>query len=624
MLTQDCPRHHSLPRSKLIPMPLSRASLPRVSPHITTFVMVILVIGCLYAAQVVLIPVAVAILLTFSLSPIVVGLQRRGLPRMFAVCLVVMVAVLVISGLIWFLTAQLVSLANDLPKYQENVAKRIAELRTTDSNSLLSKLQSFTDRVARAAATPLPDTVARLAPPQRVVIATNDSWNPLPIIAALYPVIEPLVHVGLVLVLVFYGLVSREDMRNRLVKLISNGHLTQTTLALDDVGQRVSRYLLVQFLLNCTFGVCVGVGLYILGLPYAALWGFLGALLRYIPYVGPFIVTMLPMTFSLLMSDSWRQPVSVAVMFAILEGTNNLFLEPLFFGKSVGVSQAALLVSITFWTWLWGAMGLVLATPLTVCLVVLGKYVPQLKFFDILLGDEEPMTPDLNLYLRLLARDYDNASVIVQEHSKVLTSLQLCDQMMIPALIYSKQDLVEGKLDESEVISIREAVGDLSEEQSFRELAKNEAVFLDIAQQIPTILGCGARDQADEVAMAIFQRAVDQQNYRLEVIPRDRLISEILDQVDEEHPGIICVAALPPGGLAHTRLLCKRLKSRHPTLKIVVARWGLQTEVEENRSELIAAGAAYLGTSMEETAHQLAQLSPLIRNSRAIEAVPSA
>lgn len=605
-------------------MPLSRVSLPRVSPHITTFVMVILVIGCLYAAQVVLIPVAVAILLTFSLSPIVVGLQRRGLPKMFAVCLVVMASVLVISGLIWFLSAQLVSLANDLPKYQENVAKRIAELRATDSNSLLSKLQSFTDRVARAAATPLPDTVARLAPPQRVVIATNDSWNPLPIIAALYPVIEPLVHVGLVLVLVFYGLVSREDMRNRLVKLISNGHLTQTTLALDDVGQRVSRYLLVQFLLNCTFGVCVGVGLYFLGLPYAALWGFLGALLRYIPYVGPFIVTLLPMTFSLLMSDSWRQPVSVAVMFAVLEGTNNLFLEPLFFGKSVGVSQAALLVSITFWTWLWGAMGLVLATPLTVCLVVLGKYVPQLKFFDILLGDEEPMTSDLNLYLRLLARDYDNASVIVQEQSKVLTSLQLCDQMLIPALIYSKQDLIEDKLDEGDVMSIREAVGDLSEEQGFRDLAKHEAVSLDIVQRLPTILGCGARDQADEVAMTIFQRGIGQQNYRLEVIPRDRLISEILDQVDEEHPGIICIAALPPGGLAHTRLLCKRLKSRHPTLKIVVARWGLQTEVEENRSELIAAGATYLGTSMEETALQLAQLSPLIRNSRTIEAVPSA
>ena len=594
-------------------MSKSRISLTRVSPRITTFVMVILVVGCLYFAQAVLIPIAVAILFTFLLSPIVVSLQRRGLPKTLAVGFVVVTSVLVITGLLWILTAQFVSLANELPKYQENVAKRISDLRTTDPNSLLSKLQSFADRVTRAAA-PLPTTVARVAPPQRVEIVSTDLWNPLPIVAGLSPMIEPLVNAGLILVLVAYGLLGREDMRNRLVRLIGNGHLTQTTLALDDVGQRVSRYLLVQFLLNCGFGISVGIGLYLLGLPYAVLWGFLAALLRYIPYVGPLIVTLLPMTFSLLMSDSWMQPVSVALLFAILEGMNNMVLEPWFFGKSVGVSQAALLVAITFWTWLWGAMGLVLATPLTVCLVVLGKYVPSLKFLDTLLGDEPAMTADLNLYQRLLAHDYDDASVIMQAESKRLTSLQLYDQTMIPALIYSKQDLAEDQLDEGEVVAIWDAVRDLAEEQNFRESANSEVTPRDDGEHMPVILGCGARDQADEVALTIFQRVLEPQTCRLEIIPRDRLISEILEQVDDERPGIICITALPPGGLAYTRLLCKRLKQRHPTLKIVVARWGLRTGIEENRTELIAAGATHIGTTLAETAQQLAQLSQSIRH----------
>jgi len=583
--------------------------------------MVILVIGCLYVAQTVLIPVAVAILFTFLLSPLVVSLQRRGLPRVFAVTLVVGFAVIVISCLIWFLTAQFFSLANELPKYQENVAERIAELRKTDSDSLFSKLQSFADRITRAAA-PSPERFPRLAPPQQVEIVANDIWNPLPIVAKLLPIFEPLVHAGLILILVIYGLISREDMRNRLVRLIGNGHLTQTTLALDDVGQRVSRYLLVQFLLNCAFGICVGVGLHILGLPYAVLWGFLAALLRYIPYVGPSIVTLLPMMFSVLMSDSWTQPLSVAVMFAILEGANNLFLEPWFFGKSVGVSQAALLVSITFWTWLWGAMGLVLATPLTVCLFVLGKYVPQLKLFEVLLGDEPAMTADLNLYQRLLAQDYDDASVIVLEQSKVLPSLKLYDQVLIPALLFSKRDLAEGQLDEGDVAAIRDAVRDLAEEQGFRDATKGENISTDIIQRVPTILGFGARDQADEVALAIFQQVLDPQFCQLEVVPRERLISEFLEQVDDERPRIVCIAALPPGGLAQTRLLCKRLKRLHPQLKIVVARWGLQAQTEENRSELFAAGADFFGTSLEETAQQLIQLSQSVRHLVTAEAAP--
>lgn len=603
-------------------MATPRVPFPRITPHVTTFAMIVLVIFCLYVAQVVLIPIAVAILFTFPLSPLVVRLQHRGLPRVFAVSVVVGISVLVLAVLVWFLTAQLVSLASELPKYQENVAERITELRKTDSNSLYSKLQKFADRITRAAA-PAPGKSGTFGwgAPLRVEVVSTEGWNPLPVVAGLSPVIEPLVHIGLILVLVVYGLISREDMRNRLVRLIGNGHLTQTTLALDDVGQRVSRYLMAQFLLNCGYGVCVGIGLALLGLPYAMLWGFLGALLRYIPYVGPLISTLFPVMFSLLMSDGWMQPLSVAVMFAVLEGLNNLVLEPWFFGKSVGVSQAALLVSITFWTWLWGGMGLVLATPLTVCLVVLGKYVPQLKFFDVLLGDEPAMTADLNLYQRLLAQDYDNASVIVREQSKLLPNLKLYDQTLIPALIYSKEDLAEGQLDESEAAAIWDGVKDLAEEQGFRDSAKPDVVPVNITQPRPTIVGYGARDHADEVALEIFQRVLDPQSCRLEIIPRDRLISEVLEQVDEDRPGIICIAALPPGGLAHTRLLCKRLKQRHPSVKIVVARWGLRTEMEENREELIAAGATYFGTSLEETANQLARLSQSIRQLAPAEAV---
>jgi hypothetical protein len=390
-----------------------------------------------------------------------------------------------------------------------------------------------------------------------------------------------------------------------------------TTKALDDAGQRISRYLLAQFCLNVGFGVVIGIGLYFIGVPHALLWGFLASVLRYIPYVGPWIAAIFPVTLSLLISPGWVQPILVVLLFVTFELISNLIVEPLVYGQSIGVSQAALIVAIAFWTWLWGPMGLVLAAPLTVCLVVLGKYVPQLKFFDILLGDEPPLSAEMNFYQRLLARDPDEASDIVREQLQTLSLGEVFDRVLIPAMILAKRDEASDRLASEEAEYIVHVTKEIVDEQDVPEVTDESLSAEDTARQEQRpklrILGCPASDDADEAALVMLGRLLDSKLAELDVVNTLPLVSEIVAKVEAERPSIVCIATLPPGGLARTRLLCKRLRSSRPGLKIVVGRWGLRSGADSNREQFLAVGADYFGTTLEETVTQLVQLSQLLR-----------
>jgi predicted PurR-regulated permease PerM len=248
------------------------------------------------------------------------------------------------------------------------------------------------------------------------------------------PLLGPFAAGGLIIVLVIFMLINREDMRNRLIALIGHGQLTATTHALEEASDRISRYLLMQLILNGAFGIAVSLGLLLIGVPYAPLWGFFAAVLRYIPYLGSWLSALLPIAMSLLVSDSWTQPILIAVLFLALELPINLFVEPWLYGRRTGVSEAALLVAVAFWAWLWGPVGLILASPLTACLVVLGKYVPALSFFNTLLGDRPVLDPPIRYYQRLLARDHDEAVEIAEEQSKNSSVEAVYDQVLVPAL----------------------------------------------------------------------------------------------------------------------------------------------------------------------------------------------
>jgi hypothetical protein len=438
------------------------------------------------------------------------------------------------------------------------------------------------------------------------------------------PFLSPLADAGLVVILVIFMLINREDLRNRIIRFVGHGHITLTTKALDDAGHRISRYLLMQLIINGTFGLAIGIGLFFIGVPYALLWGFLAAALRYIPYLGPWIAAGLVIVISLISFETWPPLLMVLGLFLVCELTSNLIMEPLLYGQSIGVSEAALLVAVAFWTWVWGPVGLVLAAPLTVCLVVLGKYVPYLEFFDILLGDKPALSADIRFYQRLLARDQDEASDIAEEKLAESSLERVYDRVLLPALTAARRGLENDQIGEEEAHFIYEATREIAEELHTQAQLMTTAERPEVAaatESLPlvAVLGCPARDAADEVALTMLRNLLQADGCRMEVTPSEMLASEVIARAEKDRPALICVASLPPGGLSHTRYLCLRLRSRFPDLKIAVGRWGLGGNVEKNRGQLQAAGADYLATGLQETRKQIIEVVQVARYSNAAE-----
>jgi predicted PurR-regulated permease PerM len=595
-------------------------------PRLATFAFFVLVVACLYWARPVLIPIALAVLITFMLVPAVAALQRRGVPRTPAVLAVVCFATVLVAGALWLVGSQVVQLIAELPTYQDNVANRISEVRTNSRDSVLANVQQFVHEVTAAATG---NVSTEQTPPEdnAITVRVAEQFAVSRLAALLHsvqPVAEPVLTAGLVVVLVVYLLIFRSDLRSRILALVGRGHLTLTTKALDDAGRRISRYLLAQFTLNVCFGVTIALGLFALRVPHAALWGFAGGLLRYIPYLGAWIACSLPIGMSLLVSEGWTQPVSVVALFIVVEFIANLVIEPWLYGQSIGVSQAAWMIAIIFWTWLWGAVGLMLATPLTMCLVVLGKYVPGLKFFDVLLGDEPVLTPDVSLYQRLLARDEDEAADIVRERADSSSPIELCDQVLIPAIIHARQDLRAGRLTGDDYHFVLAAIRTIAEHQDVAAAAGTEPLEGSDSWKPLSIVACPAQDEADSTALALFEQVIDPRKFRVSVVSSKQLISEVLEIVGERRPAAVLVVALPDGGLAHTRHLCKRVRSRFADQKMMVGRWNGALRLE-NADDWQASGADYLATSLGQTIAHLEEIAQFLRPpSERAEAQPTA
>jgi hypothetical protein len=416
--------------------------------------------------------------------------------------------------------------------------------------------------------------------------------------------LDLLTQASLVFVLVILMLIERGHLLDRLIRLVGYGRLTVTTKALDEAGQRISRYLLMQSIVNGSYGFAVGLGLFVIGLPYALLWGFLAAVLRFIPYVGTAVAALLPIALGLAVFIGWVKPILVVGVFVILELVTCMALEPLLYGRSAQVSQVALMVAIAFWTWLWGPIGLLLATPLTVCLGVLGKYVPPLAFLDVLVSDETA-TEMNRYYQRLVARDHDEAAEIVEEHLKTQTLGEVFDEVLVPALCYAKQDRRHDNLTQDDAEFIFRSTREVVEDLDTRPLQDDNG-----AGPLPRarILGCPARDEVDEIALLMFRQLLDPARFDVALTKTPMLASEVASLVVETNPALICIGAVPPGGLAQARYLCKRLRARFPDLKIVVGRWGFRENTEETLAHLRSDGVDYVGTSLRETRDEVMRL----------------
>jgi predicted PurR-regulated permease PerM len=566
-----------------------------------------LIVAGLYWLQGVLIPLALAVLLTFLLSPVVGTLQRRGLGQVPAVLVTALLAFSVLGGVGWALTRQFVTLADELPRYTLNIHHRIADLRGASKGGSVEKVQKTVEDVVGE----IQKTDTQDVPRQKPIAVVVESPS---ILARLPSLLQALASAGVVTVLVIFMLLERREFRDRVILLIGYRRMTATTKALDEAGARISRYLLMQTIINGSFGVAVGLGLFLIGVPYAVIWGSLAAALRFIPYVGAFVAALLPLALSLAVFPGWLQPALVVGLFLLLELVTGMVVEPWLYGQSAGVSQVALLIAVTFWAWLWGPVGLLLATPLTVCLIVLGKHLPALGFIVVLMGDRPVIEAKARYYQRLLARDQDEAADIVEAYVDTDSREAVYDALLLPALYYARQDRDRGLLTEADTQFVAQATREILDVVAHATPAPSDGDGGGRVVSEPGvdarvwIVGCPARDEADVLALEMVRRLLDSVRYRFEVIGPAMLTAEVVAWIEQRRPALLCIGALAPGGLSQARHLCKRLRSKCPELKIVVGRWGLHDEKDADREHLLAAGADHVETTVLDTQRALAEM----------------
>ncbi len=574
-----------------------------------TFAGCVLVVAVLYWAQDILVPVALAILISFVLTPPVLSLQRR-IGRLPAILLVV---TLVFSGLglaTYGIVRQMGSLSTDLVTYRTNIRAKVKDVRGASHGGSVERLQSTLEDIKKDMGVP---TSPQGTASQPVVVSRDTAA--VPGLSWLGPFVAPAGTAGFVLVLVLFMLVEREDLRNRLIGLIGHGHVAVTTKAFDEAGRRVSKQLLLQTLVNAIYGGLSALGLWMFGVPYALFWGAAGAGLRYIPYIGPIIASVGPFVIALAALPGWTRPFEVAGFYLALELFTNLVLETVLYAGAAGVSQVALLIAVAFWTWLWGPLGLLMATPLTVCLVVLGKFVPGLNFVATLLADEPPLAPEYGYYQRLLARDVGEASEVVERFVKAQPVEQVYDALLVPALNYAERDRLEDRLEPDDEQAVIDATRELMAEASLGlSPAAPPADDGSTPAEMPEkprfrVLGYAANGPSDMLALEMLGRLLSDLPIVVDSGPTRLLASQLIELVRAEHYDAVCLVDLPPSPPSKTRYLVKRLRAALPEFPILVGRWAPTELADESNQPLLDAGATVVSSTLLETRRHLSELA---------------
>ena len=586
-------------------------------------------VAALYFTREILIPFAFALTLTFVLTPVVAVLQRLGAGRVVSVFVTVVVSMAVGGGMVWMIANQLLDVANQLPSYRQNIHAKIEAFHVPVTGQLGRGAESVREIVRDLTSTgepsPAPPQPAKgrkqpnipPAPtspiPVQMVPTPTSEWTELRDVGM--PVLAPLGRAGIVVIFAVFMLIKREDLRNRLLRLAGLGQLNLMTQALDDASTRVSRYLLMQFLVNAGFGLLFGLGLYCIGVPYAALWGVVAGLLRIVPYVGTSVAAVLPIALSLAVFDGWLKPLLVFLLVAGLELIIANFVEPWLYGAHVGISSLALLVTSVFWAVLWGPAGLILSTPLTVCVVVLGRYVPQLNFLHILLGDEPVLSAEAQIYQRLLAMDLPEAHTIVDEFLKGRPLVELYDSVLIPALSMAEQDRHKGAIDSAReeflFLSINEMIAEFSEYQVAGGPSPADAApAADVAEVLSARVLClPAHDQADEVTAAMLGQVLEQKGFAALSFPvSGPSPGEWLAVIEAKRSDVVCISSLPPYAFAPARAMCKQIREQFPKLKIVVCVWGFIGDTQKAMARFERTQPDRLSTSIEQAVEHIQEL----------------
>jgi predicted PurR-regulated permease PerM/methylmalonyl-CoA mutase cobalamin-binding subunit len=616
---------------------------------IWTVLLTAFVVTILYVGRQLLIPLALAAMLTFLLAPLV-GRMERWIGRITAVLIVVALLFSVAAGAGWLLTRQLIDLAAKLPDYQTNIDNKLHAIRLPTGGAfgrfshsvseLQKQLPDSLEPPANATG-PVPETKAtadarsRNVPagqqPMPVRIVESQSRLPQILQSTATGLLGPLGTAALVLLLVIFMLLKREDLRGRMIRLVGQGRISATTRAMDDAGSRVARYLTMLLLVNVSFGSCIAIGLYFIGVPNAALWGACVAILRFVPYVGVWIAAAVPVLVSFAVSTSWLSPLLTLGLFVVLELVNANALEPWLYGSSTGVSSIALIVAAVFWTWLWGPIGLVLATPLTVCVAVMGRHVPKLQFLSVLLSEEQALAPHEECYHRLLAFGLDEANDLAEAYVKTNSLTSLYDSVLIPTVTLAEVDAQRDELDAEHRSAIHRHIHDLIEDlgsappsKSQLEADKAVAELTPFPHSGPTcrVLCVPARAYRDELAGAMLVQLLRQQGFDADNASAALSIGELVEMASKSDPEAICISVVTPSTLIHARHLSTKLRAQLPHVKIVVGIWGATENMAGAGERLRSSGADEMVVSLAEAVVQLAKVSVSIADEMIPGAIP--
>jgi len=418
-----------------------------------------------------------------------------------------------------------------------------------------------------------------------------------------------------VLLLVIFMLLKREDLRSRLIRLIGQGRISATTRAMDDASARVTRYLLMQLVVNVTYGIPVAIGLYFIGVPNAVLWGACALVLRFIPYVGPWIGAVIPIALSLAVSPGWIMPLLTVGLFVVLELLSNNVMEPWLYGSSTGVSPIALILAAVFWTWLWGPVGLVLATPMTVCLVVMGRHIPRLSFLSVVLSDEEALTPAEECYYRLLTIGEQDEMEVVEGYLKANSLAALYDSVLIPVITAVESDHRRELLDDGQRALVEDGLRDIVEDLGARAPVRpgadgDKALAAPTPARTRRIYCLPARADRDELAGTMLAQLLQEQGFEVQSAPARLSVGELIGLVEKAGVDAICISVVAPSTVLHARYLCLKLRALFPKQKIVVGLWGATENVADATRRVRDSGADEVVTTLADAVLQLAKLAP--------------
>jgi predicted PurR-regulated permease PerM len=592
---------------------------PAASSGVRTIAIVMAVISVLYLARDILIPLSFAITLALILSPAVAWLGKIRVSRVPSVALVMVLTIAAGGAMGWTLFDQLVGVANELPRYQQNIHKKLTAMRApgkgafgraTESVKELGKELSGPQAPAplpadRAGRRNLPNQPAGPMPVHVVAEPANELEYVLDFVQ---PFLAPLATFGIVLIFSVFLLIKQDDLRNRLFRLVGLDQLNAMTQALDDATRRVSRYLLMQFVVNAGFGALCGIGLYFIGVPYAPLWAAVAGILRIVPYAGAIVSALLPLTLSLAVFDSWTPPMLVFLLFASLELITGNFIEPWLYGVHTGISALALLVSTVFWTALWGAAGLILSTPLTVCVVVLGRYVPQFSFLHVILGDEAVLAPEALVYQRLLAMDDQQARAVADAYLGGNSLAQLYDAVIIPALTLAERDRHNGALDpirqEFLFLSLKEMLVEFSE----RAVKEDHPQLAEPSPGRVFVLPAG--DEADEVVASMLAQLLEQGGYSALPFTAGPSLPQIIDTLRPAENDTFCISAVPPFAFSSAITLARQLQLRFPGTAVLVGVWGFTGDPARALERFLPSRPVGLVTTLAEAAQFVSGVNP--------------